>query len=113
MNASGVEMSGSGAPSRMTTPVTVRPRSGLLSGTNRPSLVERGDRGLRQDDEVGLLAALDAVAQRAGGAEIQIELVAGVAFEFGAERRHHRLHGAGTHDFDVGHGHFLLIAGGS
>ena len=66
--------------------------------------------GLRQDDEVGGLAVLEAVAQRTGGVEIQIERVAAGALEFAAERLDHRLHGAGAQDFDGGHAN-LTVAG--
>ena len=64
---------------------------------------------IRQDDEVGNLAVLDPLAQRARGTEIQIELVAALALELGAEGRDHRLHGARTHYLDVSHGHPLPI----
>ena len=53
-------------------------------------------------DQIGGLAGLKPLALRAGGVEIQIELVAGLALELGAERLHHRLHGAGADDFDFG-----------
>ena len=35
--------------------------------------------------------------------KLRFSLLPVVAFEFGAERRHHRLHGARTHDLDFSH----------
>jgi hypothetical protein len=89
LKASGVEMSGWGAPSRTTTPVTVPTEVGNAARNYEAKLCQFGNCGFRQDDEVSHLAILDALAQRARRTEIQIQLFAALVFEFGAKCRYH------------------------
>jgi len=83
----------------------------VATGHEYPRFLQRRDRRRRQDDQIGHFARHQPVAQRADGVEVQIELAAGVPLELGAERRHHRLHGAGAQDFDGGHVNLAVAAG--
>ena len=100
-------MSGMCVPSRTITPVTVRPRSVRLPGTTKPSFASSAMADFRQDDEVGDLPVLNPLAQRPGRAKIEVKFFTRLVFEFGAECRDHRLHGAGAHDLYFSHDEFL------
>ena len=101
LKASTVEMSGTGAPCLMATPMPTRASGlALLSTSLLPSsgAIAAG----RHHDHVEIFAAADAPRERARGVVLDRHLVAGLLLELRHQLQRHRLEGAGGQELEVG-----------
>jgi hypothetical protein len=100
--ASGVEMSGVGAPARTAKPEVARPISVREPATSDPSFSITFHHGRREDQDVGPLACLQPVLNEAHSIENAFDLVAGFVRKCRDEFLNRAFDRAGAHHLELG-----------